>query len=416
VGFKAQETEFNPPTQADIDASIAKYGRDIYNDFDLDAPVFNSHHVEIIDDLVEKCPVAHSQVGEGYYLVAQNKLVREVGQNWRTYSAAKGYMPNRPEGLPYLYPEESDPPLHTAWRTALNPFMGPAVIKDYEATIRADANALIDAFIDKGECDYVTEFAALLPGWAFFKNVLGVPIDDLDRLVDGVEDGTFNLDPEVRAAKFGYVFQYLGDYLEKRSKEPPRGDMVDMIAAGVTYEGGEDSSWADRVSVLVDMTFGGIATTTYVMASGIHWLANNPDARKLLISDMDTYMPRAIEEFARVYAPVVALGRTCTKDVEIGGRELKEGDFIMMLYAGASRDPRVVEDPKKIDITRETVLHSAFGVGIHRCIGSNLARLELRAAFEEFLKRIPDYKVKEGGEPQYVSGFLRSMRHVTLEW
>lgn len=416
MGFKAQETEFHAPTQADIEESIAKYGRDIYNDFDLDAPVFNDKHVEIIDDLVEKCPVAHSKVGEGYYLVAQNKLVREVGQNWRTFSAAKGYMPNRPDGLPYLYPEESDPPLHTAWRQALNPFMGPATIKEYEATIRSDANALIDRFIDKGECEFVSEFAALLPGWAFFKNVLGVPIDDLDRLVDGVEDGTFNPDPEVRAAKFGYVFQYLGDYLEKRSKEEPRGDMVDMIAAGVTYEDGTESAWADRVSVLVDMTFGGIATTTYVMASGMHYLAENPEARKILLSDPDTYMPRAIEEFARVYAPVVALGRTCTKDVEIGGRQLKEGDFIMMLYAGASRDPRVVEDPKTIDITRETVLHSAFGVGIHRCIGSNLARLELRATFEEFLRRIPEYKVKPGGEPTYVSGFLRSMRSVTFEW
>lgn len=416
MGFKAQETEFHAPTQADIEESIAKYGRDIYNDFDLDAPVFNDKHVEIIDDLVEKCPVAHSKVGEGYYLVAQNKLVREVGQNWRTFSAAKGYMPNRPDGLPYLYPEESDPPLHTAWRQALNPFMGPSTIKEYEATIRSDANALIDRFIDKGECEFVSEFAALLPGWAFFKNVLGVPIDDLDRLVDGVEDGTFNPDPEVRAAKFGYVFQYLGEYLEKRSKEEPRGDMVDMIAAGVTYEDGTESAWADRVSVLVDMTFGGIATTTYVMASGMHYLAQNPEARKILLSDPDTYMPRAIEEFARVYAPVVALGRTCTKDVEIGGRQLKEGDFIMMLYAGASRDPRVVEDPKTIDITRETVLHSAFGVGIHRCIGSNLARLELRATFEEFLRRIPEYKVKPGGEPTYVSGFLRSMRSVTFEW
>ena len=416
MGFKAQETEFHAPTQADIEESIAKYGRDIYNDFDLDAPVFNEKHVEIIDDLVEKCPVAHSKVGEGYYLVAQNKLVREVGQNWRTFSAAKGYMPNRPDGLPYLYPEESDPPLHTAWRQALNPFMGPGTIAEYEATIRSDANALIDRFIDKGECDFVSEFAALLPGWAFFKNVLGVPIDDLDRLVDGVEDGTFNPDPEVRAAKFGYVFQYLGEYLEKRSKEEPRGDMVDMIAAGVTYEDGTESAWADRVSVLVDMTFGGIATTTYVMASGMHYLAENPEARKILLSDPDTYMPRAIEEFARVYAPVVALGRTCTKDVEIGGRQLKEGDFIMMLYAGASRDPRVVEDPKTIDITRETVLHSAFGVGIHRCIGSNLARLELRATFEEFLRRIPEYKVKPGGEPTYVSGFLRSMRSVTFEW
>jgi len=416
MGFKAQETEFHPPSQADIEESIAKYGRDIYNDFDLDAAVFNEKHVEIIDDLVEKCPVAHSKVGEGYYLVAQNMLVREVGQNWRTFSAAKGYMPNRPDGLPYLYPEESDPPLHTAWRTALNPFMGPATIAPYADTIRADANALIDRFIDRGECDFVSEFAALLPGWAFFKNVLGVPIDDLDRLVDGVEDGTFNPDPEVRGQKFGFVFQYLGDYLKQRSEEPARGDMVDMIAAGVKYEDGSDSAWADRVSVLVDMTFGGIATTTYVMASGMHWLAQNPDARKLLIEEPETYMPRAIEEFARVYAPVVALGRTCTRDVQIGGRELKTGDFIMMLYAGASRDPRVVDEPKRIDITRETVLHSAFGVGIHRCIGSNLARLELQATFEEFLRRIPEYRVKPGGEPTYVSGFLRSMRSVTFEW
>jgi len=414
MAYKAQETVFTPPTEADVDSSIREYGRDIYHDFDLDDPVFNDRHVEIIDDLVEKCPVAHSKVGKGYYLVSQNKLVREVGQNWRTFSAAAGYMPNRPGGLPFLFPEESDPPLHTAWRTALNPFMGPGVIADYEAQIRADANALIDRFEARGECEFVSEFATVLPGWAFFKNVLGVPVDDLEKLVDGVEQGTFAEDLAERGAKFGFVFQYLGEYLEQRAKQPPRGDMVDMIAAGVPYEDGTRSPWADRVSVLVDMTFGGIATTTYVMASGINWLAANPDARKLLLDDPETYLPRAIEEFARVFAPVVALGRTCTEDVELGGRQLKAGDFVMMVYAGASRDPRVVEDAKTIDITRETVLHSAFGVGIHRCIGSNLARLELRATFEEWLKRIPEYRVVE--PPTYVSGYLRSMRSLKLAW
>ena len=414
MAYKAQETVFTAPTEEDVAESVRKYGRDIYNDFDLDDPVFNDRNAEIIDDLVEKCPVAHSEVGNGYYLVSQNKLVREVGQNWRTFSAAGGYMPNRPDGLPYLFPEECDPPLHSAWRSNLNPFMGPGVIKDYEAQIRKDANTLIDAFIDKGECEFVSEFSAVLPGWAFFKNVLGVPIEDLDKLVDGVESGTFSPDLEERGAKFGFVFQYLGEYLKQRSEEPPRGDMVDMIAAGVTYEDGTMSPWEHRVSVLVDMTFGGIATTTYVISSAINWLAENPEAKKLLLEDPDTYMPRAIEEFARVFAPVVALGRTCTRDVELGGRELKEGDFVMMVYAGASRDPRVVEDAKTIDITRETVLHSAFGVGIHRCIGSNLARLELRATFEEFLKRIPEYHVVE--EPTYVSGFLRSMRTLKLAW
>lgn len=414
MGFKAQETDFTAPSEADVAESISKYGRDIYNDFDLDDPVFNDRHFEIIDDLVDKCPVAHSKVGNGYYLVSQNKLVREVGQNWRTFSAAGGYMPNRPEGLPFLFPEECDPPLHTSWRSSLNPFMGPAAINNYDVQIRKDANALIDAFIGKGECDFVRDFAAVLPGWAFFKNVLGVPVEDLDKLVDGVEQGTFSPDLEERGAKFGFVFEYLGNYLEKRSKEPPRGDMVDMIAAGVEYEDGSRSPWDHRVSVLVDMTFGGIATTTYVMASAVNWLAANPEARTLLTDDPATYMPRAIEEFARVFAPVVALGRTCTKDVELGGRQLKKDDFVMMVYAGASRDPRVVEDPKTIDITRETVLHSAFGVGVHRCIGSNLARLELRATFEELLKRIPDFRVVE--PPTYVSGYLRSMRTLKIAW
>lgn len=414
MGFKAQETVFTAPTQEDVEDSVRKYGRDIYNDFDLDDPVFNSKHYEILDDLVEKCPVAHSKVGKGFYLVSQNMLVREVGQNWRTFSAAGGYMPDRPEGLPYLYPEECDPPLHTSWRSALNPFMGPAKVNEYDANIRRDANALIDAFIDRGECEFISEFAGLLPGWAFFKNVLGVPIEDLNRLVDGVEQGTFAPDLEERAAKFAFVFQYLGDYLKQRSEQPPRGDMVDMIAAGVSYEDGTQSPWAHRVSVLVDMTFGGIATTTYVMGSAINWLAENPEARKLLIDDPDTYVPRAIEEFARVFAPVVALGRTCTKDVEIGGRQLKEGDFVMMAYAGSSRDPRVVEDPKRIDITRETVLHSAFGVGVHRCIGSNLARVELRATLEEWLRRIPEWRVVE--PPTRITGYLRSMRKLKLAW
>ena len=416
MGFKDQETVHTDPTPQDVEEAVAKYGRDIYNDFDLDAPVFNERLFDVLDDLVEKCPVARSNVGTGFWLVSQNKLVREVGQNWKTFSAAGGYMPNRPEGLPYLMPEECDPPIHTAWRTALNPFMGPATIAGYDANIRRDANELIDRFIDRGECEFISEMGALLPGWAFFKNVLGVPIEDLDKLVDGVERGTFAPDLAERGEAFGFVFSYLGEYLKLRSQEPPRGDMVDMIAAGVEYDDGEPAPWEHRVSVLVDMTFGGIATTTYVMAGGLLWLAQNPDARKLLISDPETYMPRAIEEFARVFPPVVALGRTCTKDVELGGKQLKEGDFVMMVYGGSSRDPRVIEDPKRIDITRETVLHSAFGVGIHRCIGSNLARLELRATFEEWLKRIPDFELKPGTEPETVTGYLRSIRSLHLSW
>jgi cytochrome P450 len=390
----------------------SRFGRDMFNDFDIDDPIFNNHFFEILDDMVEHCPVVRSNVGKGYYMVTRQADVRKIGQDYRSFSSAYGYQPNRPEGLPYLYPEECDPPVHTMWRRALNPYMSPKAVAPYEATIRNDANTLIDRFIDNGECDFVSEFGAKLPGWAFFKNVLGVPIDDLDMLVDSVERGTFE-PPEDRPKHFARIFEYLGNYLAIRKDEPPRGDLVDVIAAGVTYEDGTPSEWKDQVSILVDLTFGGIATTTYVMAGAMHHLATHPADREALVDNPDL-IPNAVEEFARVFPPVVALGRTCMKDVEAAGHEFKKGDYVLLGYGSASRDPRVVKDPKKLDISRDTVLHSAFGVGPHRCIGSNLARLELAATFDEWLKRIPEFAVKPGTVPSTETGILRNMKDLHL--
>ena len=409
-----REVDTNTVTEADVQASIAKFGRDIYHDFDIDDPAFNEHFHEIVDSLVAKCPVVRSNVGEGYWMVARQPLLREVSQDWKTFSSAKGYQPNRPEGLPYLYPEECDPPIHDVWRQALNPFMSPRAVADFDPVIRKDANTLIDRFFDRGECEFVSEFGAKLPGWAFFKNIMGVPIEDLDKLVEGVERGTFD-PPEERAAHFAFVFEYLGNYLAERAKKESKGEMVDLIAQGVKYPNGEMAPWEDRVSVLVDVCFGGIATTTYVMADGMRYLAENPDQRQRLLDNPELY-PRAVEEFARVFPPVVALGRACTRDVEVAGTQMKKDDFVMLCYSGSSRDPRVVENPTTVDIGRETVLHSAFGLGPHRCIGSHLARVELTATFEEWLKRIPHFKMKEGEEPIYETGILRTMKNLHFVW
>lgn len=400
----------NKPSKEEL---IARFGRDMFEDFNFDDPAFNDKHYEVQDSLLAHCPVARSNIGAGYWVVSRNEDVRRIGQDWKTFSSAKGYMPNRPEGLPYLMPEESDPPYHTAWRDALNPHLSPKAVANYDEAIRKDVNVLIDRFIDKGQVEFISEFGALLPGWAFFKNILGVPVDDLDMLVAAVENGTFAQPPESRAGHFEVIFKYLADYLRKRAAEPPRDDLVSTIIKNVTYPDGNKAPFEHQVSVLVDITFGGIATTTYVMGSAIRFLAEHPADREALI-DNPEYMASAIEEFARIYAPVVALGRTVTKDTEVAGQKMKEGDFVMLNYAASSRDPRAVENPQKIDIARSSVLHSAFGVGPHRCIGSNLARLEMRCFLEEWHKRIPAYAVKSGTKPRYETGFLRSMRNLDL--
>ncbi len=408
------EEETSDDPELSPDALTARFGLDVLRNFDLDAPTFNTQFDEMMGFMVRKCPVVHSQIGSGYYMINRQEDVRRTAQDWRTFSSAKGYMPNRPDGLPYLMPEESDPPMHTAWRHKLNPHLGPKIVATYEQPIRDDVNALIDGFIGKGECEFISEFGALLPGWAFFKNILGLPIDDLAMLVEGVEEGTFG-PPDERGDHFARVFGYLDSHLKWRETQPPRGDLIDTILAGVTYEDGTPSPWKHKVSILVDLTFGGIATTTYVMASAIHHLAEHPDDLKMLIEQPEL-IENAIEEFSRFYPPIVALGRTCTRDVEVAGTPMKEGDFVMLAYSGASRDPLALDDPDTVDLKREAIMHSTFGVGPHRCIGSNLARLELLTTLEEWLKRIPSYRVKPGTEPTYVTGFLRSMRTLHLEW
>ena len=388
-----------------------KFGRDMFNDFDIDDPSFNENFTAVLDEFVAKCPVARSNVGDGYYVINRYEDVRKAGQDWETFSSAKGFQPNRPDGVPYLYPEESHPPNHDKWRRELHPYFAPRALAQLEDQIRADARELIDEFIESGTCDFVADFAAELPGRAFFKNLIDVPVEDLPMLLTAMDAGIYG-PVEERAEAFGRAFAYLGEHLAKRRDNPGPGDLLDVIAAGVDKDG-EVAPWEDRVSIITDLTLGGIATTTYVMSGAIHHLATHPEDRKDLANN-PALIPNAVEEFARVFPPVVALGRSVTKDVEVAGTQLKEGDFVLLNYASASRDPDAVENPSKLDIHREGIVHTAFGVGVHRCIGSHLARLELRIVLEEVLKRIPEFSVADGAVPEYETGVLRTMKSLPL--
>lgn len=391
-----------------------QFTRDMFSDFDIEDPEFNENFYDVLDSFVAKCPVTRSNVGEGYWLINRYKDVKRAGQDWKTFSSAKGFEPNRDPERPYLMPEESDPPRHNLWRRVLNPFFAPEAIAEFEDSIRAEAVRLIDAFLAKGECDYVKEFSSVLPGSAMFKNLLGLPADDVPMLIEHMDAGFYG-PKEERAAHMTKAFVHLGEYLKRRAEEPSRGDVVDAIAWGVEYEDGEPSPWEDRVSIITDLALGGIVTATFVMSGAMYHLATHPEDRRALLKDPDL-ISHAVEEFVRFYPPVVALGRSVTTEVEIGGHQFQEGDFVLLNYASASRDPEAVENPTRCDIHRSRVPHSAFGVGVHRCIGAHLARLEIRVALEEFLRRIPDFALRPGAEPEYETGILRAMKSLRLEW
>ncbi|MGH8598211.1 MAG: cytochrome P450 [Gammaproteobacteria bacterium] len=381
--------------------------------FDIDDPIFAERFEEVLSHLVSHCPVARSEVGPGYHVFNRYRDVRRCGQDWRTFSNADGWMLNPPEGNIHILPEDSDPPYHSEWRRVLNPFFTASAVAELEGHARRYAGDLVDRFASCGHCEYVADFAAQLPGLVLFKHILPVPVEDLPELFHDIDIYSFGLTEE-RAAAFGRVYAYLQRFLESRALLPPQGDLVDVILAGVERDGAP-CPWADKVHVSLDVVFGGLATTTHAMSGAIYALASDPGILRSLREDplrMDT----AVEETVRLYAPVVAVGRTVRGDVNVRGLNFKAGDRVALNYAAASRDPDVCSNPQRFDVHRHEVVHTAFGVGPHRCIGEHLARLEIRVAVEEFVKRIPVFELEPGTQPRYESGQLRTMKNLRLRW
>lgn len=383
------------------------------NDFDIDDPVFATRFEEVLDHLVAKCPVAHSAVGPGYRVFNRYREVRRCAMDWRGFSSADGWMLNPPEGNIHILPEDLDPPYHTEWRRVLNPFFTAGAVAALEQHARDYAAELIDSFAARGACEYVADFAAQLPGLVLFKHILPVPVDELPVLFKDIDVYSFGPMPE-RTPAFARVYAYLQKFLEDRAAQLPRGDLVDVILAGVECAG-TPCCWDDKVHVTLDVVFGGLATTTHAMSGAIYALASDPTIRAGLRRDASR-TDTAVEETVRLYAPVVAVARSVREATEVGGEQLAAGDRIALNYAAASRDPEVCSHPERFDIERSEVVHTAFGVGPHRCLGEHLARLEIRVAIEEFTKRIPDFEVVPGTLPVYESGQLRTMKTLYLRW
>ena len=394
------------------DKTSDNYAR-LHAAFDIDDPVFAHEFEDVLAYLVASCPVAHSPVGPGYQVFNRYREVRRCAQDWRTFSSADGWMMDPPEGNIHILPEDADPPYHDAWRRVLNPFFTAGACTDLEDHARRYAAELVDQFAANGRCEYVAEFAAKLPGLILFKHILPVPVEDLPTLFEDIDIYSFGPLPE-RTPAFGRVYAYLQDFLRQRSEAPPAGDLVDVLLAGVERDGAP-CPWDDKVHTALDVVFGGLATTTHAMSGAMLELATHPAARRAVMADAER-MDTMVEETVRLYAPVVMVARSVREDCDVGGVALKAGERIALNYAAASRDPAVVSNPREFDVHREEVVHTAFGVGPHRCLGEHLARLEIRVAAEEFLKRIPAFELEPGTQPKYESGQLRTMRDLYLRW
>jgi cytochrome P450 len=395
-------------------------GRDWRNDFDMDDPQFGDLYNEICDDLVAHCPVARSQVGEGYVVISRYGDILEELKDWETFSSADGIIgANRPPDQPFFKPNETDPPEHEQLRGALSKFFTPKAVAAHEPEIRGIANGLIDRMLARsgGTLEVVSEYADPLPPIAFCQVVANMPPEDMDFLQQVFTDAITGPHDD-RGANWLKGQNYLSDYLQKRADMPRQDDIVDTV---LHYEFPDGSPYThdDRAGTLAQVVAAGATTTGAVISGALYHLATHPDDRELLANDRSR-LPRAVEEFLRFYVSAPCNGRRVMRDVEVAGTKLRgpqedtKGEYVIYNLGGANRDPSVFDNPGEVDVERSPNQHLSFAGGVHRCIGLHLARLNIRVAVDTFLDRVPEFSVAEGFEPHFQGGITRSLVSVPL--
>jgi cytochrome P450 len=319
-----------------------------------------------------------------------------------------------------LVPIAFDPPEHTRYRRILQPFFSPRGIAAWQPTVGALAGELIDSLAGRGECDLVAELAAPLPAQVFL-TLFGLPLADRDQLTfwkDGlIRDFGPPMEPApdlaATAAKAGPVplggrmrlervmrlgaelYEYLASHIARRRQHEDTSDLLGQLLADTSDERLDDSEILGLSFLFV---LAGLETVTSALSTGFALLAARPELRRQLADD-PSCIPNAVEELLRFDGPVVFVPRIATRDVTLAGQLIPAGAHVNVAVAVADRDPAEHPDPDEIDLRRQE-RHQAFGVGPHRCLGSHLARMELRVTMAEWHRRIPEYQLAPGVTPR----------------
>lgn len=309
-----------------------------------------------------------------------------------------------------LIPLDLDGDRHRTYRKLLDPLFSPKQVARLEPAIRARTNALIDEFTDRGEAELMGELCAPLPS-QLFVDLLGLPADDLPVFIDFKEavvrpkGATVDEQQANTRASGERMYRYLATVLDQRRGAPPRDDLLGgFLTAEVE---GHTLSDEEIVDICYLLVIAGLDTVTCSLSCMLAWFAEHPEERRRAMADT-ALLGKAIEELMRFESPVPLGHRWVTEDIEIRGRRFPAGSKVEVVWAGANADPEVFCDPLVVDFERPHNAHVAFAAGPHRCLGSSLARFELRVALEEFHRRIPEYQITPDREVQYTNYGVRA--------
>ena len=323
----------------------------------------------------------------GAWVAVRYEDCYKILQDWEHFSSNP--TPEASEQLTGDLVITLDPPRQQQFRKVLNPYFSPARMKALTPQIRDETDRLIDDFIVQGRGD-LAQVAWRQPGIVFFKYLFGLPIDDVPLCIELTDIGLNGDTEEARGAAWGGLYQHLHDAITARTTQPPRDDMIDVLLNAEID--GEKLQFGDIVGNAMLLVQAGLETTASAMSFAFHYLATHPEERDRLINEPEL-RPRAIEEFLRYSGSIHGIPRTVTREVELSGHTFCPGESVIVNYASANRDADQFPDPDRCILDRTSNRHLGFGAGVHRCLGSNLARLEFQIGVEQVLSRMPDYRL-----------------------
>ncbi|HTL85162.1 MAG TPA: cytochrome P450 [Acidimicrobiia bacterium] len=384
------------------------------DEFDFDGRMFslecaNTPH-EVYHEVHEKCPVMR---GEGMFGLTNVYVTKYEDVLWalkhpEVFSSKDVVKVGN--DVPLL-PLSVDPPDHAKYRRLLDPQFSPRQMAELDDEARKLVNDVIDTFASRGECNFHEEFATPLPS-TFFLALMGLPQEDLPQFLqwrdDTIRPEFYSATQEEADARRAAAGKAIENYFEQKIEEK-RSNPDDRLLSTIVHGevDGRPLTHDELLGITHLLLLGGLDTVTATLDCFIVYFARHPDRRQAVLDD-PTLVPAAIEELLRHQTPVMMLPRIVAQDAEIGGVQIRAGDGATLMIGAANVDEVEFDNPDDALFDRERNRHLAFGGGPHRCLGSNLARLELRVAIEEFHRRIPDYVLLADADVQFSPGIRQA--------